>query len=179
MSEASLAFQESIKDAEELLAHFDAINKNPPPPNAEVLKRSGLIMALTAWETYVKERAGEALKVRLQPGKNSPAVEFMTKKFDEESKRLYNPTTAKTQKMFVDFLGLDVTKSWAWHGMENAKVKKRLDEIVAKRGDAAHRSRAALKKSQTGHLVLRDDLEKAIKFLKLLVEKTDKAIEGK
>lgn len=176
MSEASLAFQESIKDAEELLAHFDAIKL--PPPNAEVLKRSGLIMALTAWETYVKECAGEALRVRLNPAEGSPAAQFMTKKFDEEAKRLYNPTTAKTQKLFVDFLGLDVTNSWAWNGMDNEKVKKRLDELVAKRGDAAHRSRAALKKSQSGHLVLREDLERAIKFFRLLVKKTDEAFEG-
>jgi len=53
MSRAYQSFEYGIKDAEELLAHFDAINTNPPPPNAEVLKRAGLVMALTAWETYV------------------------------------------------------------------------------------------------------------------------------
>ena len=177
MSQAATAFQESIKDAEELLAHFDAINANPPPANAEVLKRAGLIMALTAWETYVKDRAGEALDVRLNSAKESPAAVFMTKKFEEEIKRLNNPTTAKTQKLFVDFLGQDVTKSWAWNGMDNVKAKKRLDDLVAKRGDAAHRSRVWLKKSQNGHLVVRETLEKAIKFFKLLVEKTDQALD--
>ena len=39
MSLAKTAFEHGIKDAEELLAHFDAMNANPPPPNAEVLKR--------------------------------------------------------------------------------------------------------------------------------------------
>lgn len=175
MSQAAQAFQESIKDAEELLAHFDAINKNPPPPNAEVLKRAGLILAITAWETYVKERAGEALQMQLKPEEETPAARFMTKKFLEETKKLHNPSTAKTQKLFVDYLGLDVTKSWAWNGMENDKVKRRLDELVAKRGDAAHRSRASLRKSQSGHFVLREDLEKAVKFLRSLVERTESA----
>jgi hypothetical protein len=50
MSKAKLSFESSIKDAEDLLAHFDNMPK-PPPPNAEVLKRAGLVMALTAWET--------------------------------------------------------------------------------------------------------------------------------
>ena len=42
MSRASTAFTESIKDAEELLQHFDAINTKPPPANAEVLKRAAV-----------------------------------------------------------------------------------------------------------------------------------------
>lgn len=56
MSRAYQSFEYGVKDAEELLAHFDAINSNPPPANAEVLKRAGLVMALTAWETYVEDR---------------------------------------------------------------------------------------------------------------------------
>ena len=51
MSRAYQSFEHGIKDAEELLAHFDDLNTNPPPQNAEVLKRAGLVMALTAWET--------------------------------------------------------------------------------------------------------------------------------
>lgn len=39
MSRAYQSFEYGIKDAEELLAHFDAVNANPPPANAEVLKR--------------------------------------------------------------------------------------------------------------------------------------------
>ena len=61
MSRALQSFEYSIKDAEELLAHFDDINTNPPPPNAEVLKRAGLVMALTAWETYVEDRLQEEM----------------------------------------------------------------------------------------------------------------------
>lgn len=52
MSQAKVKFVSGIEDAEDLLAHFDTIHKQQPN-KAEVLKRAGLIMALTAWETYV------------------------------------------------------------------------------------------------------------------------------
>ena len=66
MSKSKATFESSIKDAEELLNHFDAINKKPPPESAEVLKRAGLIMALTAWETYVEDRITEEMESRLK-----------------------------------------------------------------------------------------------------------------
>ena len=61
MSAASDAFEQSILDADNLLAHFNKLNTKPPPPEIEVLKRAGLIMAMTAWETYVEDRVTEAL----------------------------------------------------------------------------------------------------------------------
>ena len=47
MSQARTTFDDAIRDAEELLAHFDKPNTQPPPENAEVLRRAGLIMAFT------------------------------------------------------------------------------------------------------------------------------------
>ena len=57
MSRAKESFEYAIRDAEELLAHFNALNTIPQPENGEVLKRAGLVMALTAWETYVEDKA--------------------------------------------------------------------------------------------------------------------------
>jgi hypothetical protein len=66
VSSANLAFDIGIRDAEELLKHFDNAYELPrPPENAEVLKRAGLIMACTAWETYVEDRISEELRRRL------------------------------------------------------------------------------------------------------------------
>ncbi|WP_313243081.1 hypothetical protein [Stutzerimonas nitrititolerans] len=45
MSKAEQAFQYSIKDAEELLEHFDSLNANPPPANAEMKKNFGMVGA--------------------------------------------------------------------------------------------------------------------------------------
>ncbi len=177
MSRASTAFTESIKDAEELLQHFDAINTKPPPANAEVLKRAALIMALTAWESYVEDRAAEALADRIAFISGSPVAEFITKKFNEEIKRLNNPNATKTKSLFMDYLGVDVTQYWEWSNMDIPKVRQCLDELLAKRGDAAHRSRVSLNKTQNGHLVRREDLEKAIRFLRMLVEKSEKSFE--
>ncbi|RYH15140.1 MAG: hypothetical protein EON54_28870, partial [Alcaligenaceae bacterium] len=65
MSQAHSNFHFGIKDAENLLAHFNALNVKPPPPEIEVLKRAGLVMAMTAWETYVEDRIFEATTSRL------------------------------------------------------------------------------------------------------------------
>lgn len=175
-SRAAAAFHESIKDAEELLGLFDRANtKPPPPPNSEVLKRAGLIMALTAWETYVEDRAKEALGQHLAAIKGSPVAAFVEKKFVEEIKRFNNPTAEKTRKLFSDYVGVDVSAGWTWPGVNQTKAQHMLDDLLTKRGAAAHRSDAAGSANQ-GHLVKRDDLEKAIGFLKRLVERTDAAL---
>lgn len=54
-SKAFLTFDHAIQDAIELLDHFDALNQHPPPPEIEVLKRAGLVMALAALETYLED----------------------------------------------------------------------------------------------------------------------------
>jgi len=173
-SRAAAAFQQSIKDAVELLQHFDAINTKPPPANAEVLKRAGLIMALTAWETFVEDRAQEALDQRIAVIKGSPVAMFVERKFGEEIKRFNNPTSEKTRRLFLDYVGVDVTSGWSWNGVTPTKAQKSLDDLLTKRGEASHRSDATA--ASQGHLVKRDDLEKAIKFLGQLVEKTDAVI---
>jgi hypothetical protein len=48
MSKASTTFDTSIEDATTLLQLFDEVHKTSPE-RAEVLKRAGLVMALTAW----------------------------------------------------------------------------------------------------------------------------------
>jgi hypothetical protein len=178
MSRAASTFSEAIKDAEILLAQFDAINSKPPPPHAEVLKRAGLIMAITAWETYVEDRAAEALEERLKSVDGSSFGDLVRKKFQEDLKKLNNPNSTKTCNLFTDYLGLDAAMYWTWTNMDVKTVKQRLDNLLAKRGDAVHRSRAAAASPQNGHLVKREELDKGIKFLKTLVEKTEKAFHA-
>ena len=47
-SRAFKTFEHAIHDADDLLNHFDTLNKHPPPPEIEVLKRASLVMALAA-----------------------------------------------------------------------------------------------------------------------------------
>ena len=51
-----------------------------------------------------------------------------------------------------------------------------LNELLSKRGDAVHRSRPVASGLSAPHLIKRDELDKAIKFLKALVEATDRVL---
>ncbi|MCU7374883.1 HEPN domain-containing protein [Paucibacter sp. O1-1] len=124
MSKALVSFEGSIKDAEDLLAHFDAMPK-PPPPNAEVLKRAGLVMALTAWETYVEDRVREEVTRRLRVVNGSYVGKFVASRLEEELKRFHNPTSDKTKKLFHDFLEVDVVSGWEWTNFDSAKARRR------------------------------------------------------
>src|ERR1044072_5821098 len=106
MSKDKLAFERWTNDAEYLLANFDAMPK-PPPPHAEVLKRAGLVMALTAWETYVEDRVREEVAVRLRVVDGSYVGKFVLTRLEEELKRFHNPAADKTRKLFADFLEVD------------------------------------------------------------------------
>jgi len=101
-SQAEQTFAEAIKDAENLLTHFNTLNSQPPPPEIEVLKRAGLVMAMTAWETYVEDRVQEAASIRLKGLADSSLGLFVKSRLDEEIKRLHNPTAEKTLQLFQD-----------------------------------------------------------------------------
>ncbi|HCH7658952.1 TPA: hypothetical protein NNA95_000755 [Pseudomonas aeruginosa] len=179
MSIAMQAFQYSIKDAEELLEHFNALNTSTPKENAEVLKRAGLVMALTAWETYVEDRISEALRIQLRLIAGSHCGDFIQKKLETELKRFHNPDSSKTRQLFVDYLGVDVTEGWVSINADAAANRRVLDSWISKRGQAVHRSKVTSNGPPAGHLVRRDELEKIIRFLKMLVEKTDQYLDEK
>lgn len=175
MSRSSSTFASSIEDATTLLAHFDQLHKQSAE-NAEVLKRAGLVMALTAWETYVEDRIQEAVQVRLKTVSGSPIGKFVSTKLAEELKRFHNPTSEKTRKLFLDYLEIDVCASWKWANYDPAMAKKKLDDLISKRGDAVHRSKPSNGSVPAQHLVARDELEKAIRFLKGLVEANERGL---
>ncbi|HEV7445851.1 MAG TPA: HEPN domain-containing protein, partial [Steroidobacteraceae bacterium] len=54
----------------------------------------------------------------------------------------------------------------------------RLDEYIRQRGDVAHRSRGIALGPPQPHPVTREALEKAIRFLKRLVQTTEAALDG-
>jgi hypothetical protein len=177
MSRASTTFDGAIEDATALLQQFDAIHKDNQN-TGEVLKRAGLVMALTAWETYVEDRITEAVTARLKAVNGSPLGKFVSSKLGEELRRFHNPTAEKTRKLFLDYLEVDVTAGWKWLHHDPVSARKTLDDLLGKRGDAVHRSRPVIPGTPPApHLLKRDDLEKAIRFLKGLVEATDRALD--
>jgi len=173
-SRAAATFESSIEDASVLLEG----SSQQPQDKADVLKRAGLVMALTAWETYVEDRILEAVQGRLRVLNGSPVGNFVQGKLQEELKRFHNPSSEKTKRLFQEYLEVDVTAGWKWLNFEPQSARKTLDDLVSKRGDAVHRSRPSTENGTPGHLVKREELEKAIRFLKGLVIATDKALEG-
>lgn len=173
-SEAKLAFDVSIKDAEDLLEYCSSLG-HPLPQKAEVFKRAGLVMALTAWETYVEDRVREGVQRRASK-ETSHAERFMQTRLEEELKRFHSPSAEKTKKLFADYLEVDVTPKWSWQHYDPLKAREKLDELVKKRGDAVHRSKRRSAGPSPPHLVTKEDLEKAIRFLRELVVATDMAL---
>jgi len=177
MSHSQAVFAQSILDAEHLLQHFNHFNSHKlPPSEIEVLKRAGLIMAMTAWETYVEDRVQECLIKRLSGLTNSAIGALVQAKLDEEIKRLHNPTSAKTIQLFNDYAGVDVSTSWKWANFDPKNAQEKLNEYIKLRGDIVHRSRGLLTGPTPAHPVSKEDLERVIRFLKNLVESTEKAL---
>jgi hypothetical protein len=176
MSRASDAFAQSIRDAENLLAHFDKLNTKPPPPENEVLKRAGLIMAMTAWETYVEDRVLEAAGGRLRNLDDAVIAKFVQSRLDDDVKRLHNPSSDKTIQLFRDYAGIDLTDKWRCNPLGAVAVRTRLDEYIKLRGDIVHRSLGASYGPPKAHIISREDLAKAIRFLKALVASTESAL---
>lgn len=176
MSKASETFTNSIKDAEELLTLYSGLSKSAPD-HGEVLKRAGLVMAITAWETYVEDRIREEIQVVLKLLNGSHAGQFISDRLEEELKRFHNPNTDKTRRLFQDYLKVDITTKWEWNNCDPKTAKTTLDELIGKRGEAVHRSRAPnIGEPAAPHPVRKEDLDKAIRFLKNLVAATDKAL---
>ncbi len=179
MSNSKTSFEKSIQDAELIVKYYDELNlisENKKSKELEVLKRAGLIIALTAWETYVEDRIEESVQAILTTDPASQTAKFMESKLEEELKRFHNPNSDKTKKLFLDYLGIDVCNHWAWNNFDVLKIKKTLDDLVSKRGEAAHRARIKEAGKNDPDLILIDDLRKSFTFLKNLVEVTDKAL---
>jgi hypothetical protein len=179
MTQARMTFDSSIQDAEILLAHFDECNTHPPPDNTEVLKRAGLVMALTAWETYVEDLVEELVAARLSKSKDQQLTDLVLGRLETDLRRFHNPNSEKTRQIFLDYLSIDVTPHWKWGGYDPASAMEKLNELIKKRGDAVHRSKPLRANTPAPHLVKRDDLDKAIRFLRHLVDATEKAVNGK
>jgi hypothetical protein len=177
MSKALETFNESIKDAEELLAHFDHIRgenkQTKPDENTEVLKRAGLILAVTAWETYVEDRLREIVAGHLSGLQNSVIARIVNDKLEDELRRFNTPNTDNTKRLFMTYNNNDVTVNWIWNNTTSKDAQKKLYEFIKKRGQAAHRSKTR-GDSTAPHLITKDELRSAIYFFKELAKATDK-----
>ncbi|WP_137123841.1 HEPN domain-containing protein [Roseomonas sp. HF4] len=175
-SNAAKRFARAIEDAENLLKHFDTLNARPPKPDVEVLKRAGLIMAMTAWETYVEDRVQEAAETRIDAVPDATIQAFVHARLTEDINRLHNPTAEKTRQLFKDYAGVDLGASWSWNHYDKERVTKDLNGYLKLRGTIAHRARVIEPGPTRAQPVKKQDLQTAIRFLKDLVAATEKAL---
>lgn len=178
MSTAYENFKHSIRDATDLLEHFDRVNVQPPPENAEVLKRASLVMALAALETYIEDRITETATVTAQGAKASLLGRFFVDSLANDLRYFHSPSTDRVRNLFKKYLYLDVTQGWTWNNYDPVRAKSDLDKLVCKRGDIAHRSPPPKGPIPSPHIVTRDAMRKNVQFVRDLVQATEKYLEG-
>lgn len=82
------------------------------------------------------------------------------------------PKSEKVQSLFTDLIGYsDLCGQWSWQGMPSGRAKKRLDELVTRRGEIAHRVTA-------GASVLKRDVREARRLVVRLAVVTANRIGG-
>jgi hypothetical protein len=172
-SKAIQSFGHAIQDAIDLLDHFDSLNKNPPPPQAEVLKRASLVMALAALETYMEDRITEAAaSIAGHMADRGRLASFYISSLQNDLKYFHTPSADRIHALFEKYLEINIEEGWRWNNYDPPRARSELNQITKKRGDIAHRS---LRPGQGGaHAVTRDNLRKHIRFIRDLVESTDK-----
>lgn len=179
-SQALGNFEHAIQDAQDLLDHFDRLNKHPPPPESEVLKRASLVMALAALETYLEDRIVEAADSIAANGPPAGRLaQFYKDSLERDLKHFHTPSTDRVRTLFKTYLDLDVTEGWQWNHYQPARAKTQLDKIARKRGDIAHRSWRPRKGQPAPHAVTREDLRKHISFIRALAKATDAYLDVK
>ena len=179
-SNAIQTFEHAIQDAVDLLYHFDSLNTQPPPPEAEVLKRASLVMALAALETYIEDRIKEIAEAVTGLGSEMDRLAgFYRASLENDLKYFHTPSTDRIRTLFDKYLGIDITEGWVWNHYDPARARSELNKIAKKRGDIAHRSWRPIAGQPTPHAVTREDLRKHIRFIKDLVGATDAYLESK
>lgn len=179
-SKAFENFTHAIQDSSDLMKHFDSLNKKPPPPEIEVLKRASLVMSLAALESYFEDRVTEAVSSVCDKSNVEERLKtFYIKSLESELKHFHSPNVDRVKAVFQKFLGLDITEGWAWNNCSPEQAKAELNRLVKKRGDIAHRSLRPLPGQPLAHPVTKDDMRKHIHFIKELVNASDVYLEAK
>lgn len=177
-SKALQTFEHAIQDAIDLLSHFDFLNKNPPQPEIEVLKRASLVMALAALETYFEDLLVESVSALCAESRaDERLLEFFRTSLANDLKIFHTPSTDRVRPMFVKYLGFDVTEGWQWNHCGPSKARAELNRLAKKRGDIAHRSWRPLPGQPTPHAVTREAMRKHIHFIKELAKATDAHVQ--
>jgi len=89
MTNAYETFEHSIIEAKDLLECFNTLNSHKELTAPDALKKASLILALTAWETYVEDVITEIFNAKFSMVKGSMLGNFAEKQLQERLKQFH------------------------------------------------------------------------------------------
>jgi hypothetical protein len=171
LSPAKAAFDIRIAEASDLLEHFNHVEAQPPPAIDVVLKRACLVMALTAFESYIRDRLNEAADQKYAEARNSWLTQVYTDALAKDLKVFRFTAVESVKELFTKHFSIDVAKGWTWNGFDSAQACAALDELAKSRLDAGNAS--PLRTDLTPAVVTREELGMRIQFVRNLVLATE------
>lgn len=175
-SQAAPRFEQAIQEAENLLLCFDRLNLQSAGTELEVLKRAGLLMAMTAWQNYVEDRLQEAVNARWAEAADDGLARFVQSGLDEAIGYPQAPSAEKTLQMFRELARRDLLPHWHWDGVDAQAAGEKLNGYLVLQGNVQRRRPVHVEGPARAHPVARDDLQGALHFLRALVEATERAL---
>ncbi len=174
MTQSLGTFYQALSEAKELLSCYDTLNSHEEIVPPDALKKASLIMALTAWETYIEDVVTELFDIKFSLVKGSTLGNFAEKKLKERLKQFHNPDSSKTKQLFEEFFDVDITESWGWNNVLPKDARVQLNRWISIRGEAVHRVVVDITQPQ---VIRKDELVKCIRFIEELAKATDTAVD--
>jgi hypothetical protein len=172
----------------------------------DVLKRAGIIVGITAWETYIEDiirsrfekNIEQAVSPKdIQSAFNSVAEEWLSakpkppdlakwasegwkalihEKFKKDIESLNTPSSENIRKLSKRYLNLDLTQKWKWPGVTSEEACRKLDNLIKLRGAIVHRGRSASEKRRT---ITKRQLVDSLVLIQRLAVCTEAALKAK
>lgn len=170
MTQSLNTFHRALSEAKELLSCYDTLNGHDEIVPPDALKKASLILALTAWETYIEDLISELFETKFSLVKGSTLGNFAERQLEERLKQFHNPDSRKTKHLFEEFFGVDITEGWKWNNILPKEARTQLNKWISIRGDAVHRAETD---ACQPHIIRKDELSKCIRFIEELAKATD------
>ncbi|HEV2860769.1 MAG TPA: HEPN domain-containing protein [Pyrinomonadaceae bacterium] len=172
----------------------------------DVLKRAGIIVGITAWETYIEDKIKSQFEKNIeqavspkdiQSAFNSVAEEWLSakpkppdlatwasegwkvlirEKFTKDIESLNTPSSEHIRKLTKRYLNLDLTQKWRWPGVTYEEACRKLDSLIKLRGGIVHRGRSIAEKKR---IITKRQLLASLGLIQRLAVCTENALKAK
>ena len=130
------AFEIDLEEAKTLL---DTARNVAAGMQQSVLLRAGVILAITAWDVFVKDALRTLFDERkVDAGSWQPYIQG---RFENEMLRLNTPNLDNIKPILKNFCNIDTIGTWASPIMSDKMVKDTLDYYIQLRGHLTHRGK--------------------------------------